>query len=207
MAQESTRSGFIRLQMFPETGQHQVLQPRGSEFHTGQYPAIDKLLARKQAISRLRGLGASATISPGLKPENKTLHPKAPTQVSHLPASTRLQLHDSQQLFREQCGTSDRPASRHDVCAIAQPANSQDALPSADISELAQGQYLCFKAWRQQRQAAAVQIQKHARGLLARQVCKQLRCLNSHKKRVQHRMLKNCIQAWRGFVSIQSRFR
>lgn len=187
-----------------------MLQPQGSEFYTGQYPAIDKLLARKQAISKLHGLGAvGATISPGLKPEDKILHPKAPTQVSCFSASTRLQLHKSQQLFSEQCGTSGRPGSRHDVYALVQPESCQDALPRAecDVSELAQGQYMCFKAWRQQRQAAAVQIQKHARGLLARQLCIQLRCLNSHKKHVQHRMLNNCIQAWRSVVFIQSRFR
>ena len=99
------------------------------------------------------------------------------------------------------------PSPAQDVYALVQPASSQDALPSADVSELAQGQYLCFKAWRQRRRAAAVHIQKHTRGLLARRMCTQLRCLDSHRKLTQHRMLNNVMQVWRGIASSQSRFR
>lgn len=137
---------------------------------------------------------------------DKVFQPKAPGHKTELSTSAGLQLVQSQQLC-SQCDTSNIPSLAHDVYALVQPASCQDALHSADVSELAQHQYLCFKAWRQQRQAAAVHIQKHARGLLARRWCIQLRCLDSHRMLVQHRMLSNCMQAWRGVAFSQSRFR
>ena len=175
-----------------------------SDFHAGQYPAIDRLLARKQAITKLHELGASATFNPRM---DNILQPKAPAHRVEPSTSDGLQLFQSQQLSSQQCDTSSVWSPSHDVYALEQPTSCQVALPSADVSELAQGQYLCFKARRQERQAAAIHIQKHIRGLLARRLCTQLRCIDSHRKLIQHRMLSNCMQAWRGIASSQSRFR
>ena len=178
----------------------------------GQYPAIDRLLARKQAINKLHGPRGSVTTSPRHNAEVNSLQTKALSQRPDLPASSSpssgFQLRTAQQLFSQQRSTTDMPSVLPDISGSAQPASRQlGASRSASVSDFAQGQYLCFKAWRQQRHAAAVLIQKHARGLLARRFCVQLRCLDRHRSLIQHRMLSNCIHWWRDFASMQSRFR
>lgn len=186
---------------------NQLDSTKSCSYHVaGQYPAIDRVLARKQAISKLHRL--RDTIIP-LRPQiEEGLEANVATQTPGSTAALDLNFPQSQQLVFVHYSTCDVPSPMHSLSGTAQPAPAHlDASHSADASHFAHEQYLCFKAWRQERSNAAVIIQKHARGLLARRLCVQTRCLVSHKKLTQRRTLSSCIQWWRCFACTSSRFR
>lgn len=187
------------------TGQRQVLQLLTP--FAGQYPAIDRVLARQQAISKVRGLSDSASITSGPKPD-ECLQAQAASKPPGPAAAPGLQLPKLQHLTTVHRNTKDGPSLMHNLPGTARPVCSRlDDSCGADASESAHDQYLCFKAWRQERHNAAVIIQKHARGLLARCLCVQTRRLDSHRKLIQHRMLSSCIQCWRCSTCASRRFR
>ena len=178
----------------------------------GQYPAIDRLLARKQAINKLHGLRGNVSAA--------TLHPSSSSHQQAVLYQAFHQQHGSdvtqntQQAGFHQLSKLHNSMSRHaDVLAQGnsgwtQHACSQQAITKdAAVSDLAHHQYSCFRIWRQQRYSAAVTVQRHVRGLLARRLSLQMRYLNKHHEGVRQRMLSSCLHMWRCYASSRSLFR
>ena len=79
--------------------------------------------------------------------------------------------------------------------------------PSSCASDAAQKQYTYFKFSRQQRHAAAVTIQRHVRGLLARALVQQLQKLRLHAKQRQQHMLSLAMLSWREHAAMRCALR
>ena len=168
----------------------------------GQFPAIDRLLARKQAISKLQRLRdpASATCCVPDCSALAVARTSCP-QVSRSDPSTALQPSNVQL-------PAVTIASHSDVsCTTQQIAGQLHRPHKVDPSEVAHYQYLSFKSRRQQCHDAAVMIQRHTRGFLACLLFRQVRCLDNHRKRMQRQKLTSCMHAWRGFTDSQRHFR
>lgn len=74
-------------------------------------------------------------------------------------------------------------------------------------SDAAHKQYTYFKFSRQQRHAAAVIIQQHARGVFARHLVKQLQKLRLHAERRQQHVLALAMVSWREHAAMRCSLR
>ena len=174
---------------------------------TGKYPAIDRLLARKQAIRNLQSL--------------RTVHAAATVRDSDDPCEAvepHTQSIDAYSPQNAPFTEASQPADGASPCFPDSPfPTSQQTLQNqqrsmyqseqCNPSELAHSQYTHIKLWRQRRHNAAVTIQKHVRSLLAKQLAVQLCLLCKHARQKQQRMLSACLRAWRGYVCSLASFR
>lgn len=194
----------------------QVTQTSTSEYtaiqsglQAGRYPAIDRLLARKQAISKLRSLKKVS----GSQSHNSDAHDTfdACCHARQLPAALAF----AATAVAEPSETSDSAiycarsaGSEHTTEVVQQLGCSQFSRSKQHIaSELAHRQYVLIKAWRQRRHDAAVTVQKYVRCVLAKQLVLQLRCIRKHTGQRQQRMLITCLQMWRRHVCSFTKFR
>ena len=173
---------------------------------TGRYPAIDRLLARKQAISKLRLLkDVSGNPSHGIDVCNACYHARQPLAADDFAATAvaeSIQPPDS-----AICAA--RSASSKNITTLVQQLGCSHFSQSKQhiASEVAHRQYVHIKAWRQQRHDAAVTVQKYVRCFLAKQLVLQLRCIRKHAGQRQQRMLTTCLQMWRRHVCSVTSFR
>lgn len=173
--------------------------------YTGRYPAIDRLLARKQAISKLRSLKkVSGSPSHSSDVFDACYHARQPLAADEFAATAVAELSE--------------PADSA-ICAakFASSENTTDSVHHLGChysqskqhiaSQVAHRQYFHIKAWRQQRHDAAVIVQKYVRCFLAKQLVLQLRCIRKHAGQRRQHMLITCVQLWRRHVCSFTKFR
>ena len=171
----------------------------------GEYPAIDRLLARKQAVGRLQCLRhAPHSFSPLLS---------AAAEAATCSGSSRPMVASSLP-YESQAGSLQLTSPMNDICckATLTTQNGKQQIGcrqfgEPNISELAHSQYAHFRIWRQQRLDSAITIQKHWRRFLAQQRMAELRLLSKHAQLQDRRILVNSLHAWRGHVTSQAVFR
>ncbi|DBA86185.1 TPA: hypothetical protein ACH3X1_005694 [Trebouxia sp. C0004] len=174
--------------------------------YTGRYPAIDRLLARKQAISNLRLLKkVSGSPSHSSDVFGACYHARQPLTADDLAATA---VAESSEPPDSAIFSARSASSEHTTDIVQQFARSHFSQSKQHIaSELARRQYVHIKGWRQQRHDAAVTIQKYVRGFLAKQLVLQLHCIRKHAGQRQQRMLITCLQIWRRHVCTFTNFR
>lgn len=161
-------------------------------------PAIANTASCQQQLSTsaVKSVHQSGAHQGGAKPENAITH-----------ATDTLCRH-----------ASDTPASHANSLQLAhvisnrlqpQPElagwNCSQQPPNA--SDAAHQQYIQFKFTRQQRLAAAVTIQRHARGLLARMLVQQMQLLRQYTRQRQKHVLTMTLKSWHQHASMRSTFR
>ena len=178
--------------------------------YTGRYPAIDRLLARKQAISKLRSLkkvsGSESHSSNAHDAFDACCHAGQPPAALDFAATAVVEPSESPD-SAIYCATRSA-SSEHPTEVVQQLGCSHFSRSKQHIaSELAHRQYVHIKTWRQQRHDAAVTVQKYVRCVLAKQLVLQLRCIRKHTGQRQQRMLIICLQMWRRHVCSFTKFR
>ncbi len=174
--------------------------------YTGSYPAIDRLLARKQAISKLRTLKkVSGSPSHSSDVIDACYHARQPLAADKVAAAAVAELSEPPDsaicVARSASSTNIADLVQHLRCSHFSQSKQHIA------SEVAHRQYVHIKAWRQQRHDAAVTVQKYVRCFLAKQLVLQLRCIRKHTGQRQQRMLITCLQMWRRHVCSLTNFR
>lgn len=175
--------------------------------HTGRYPAIDRLLARKQAISKLQclkrppiGSAASTAFDKSTQPHDALSVPDPYHLASDKASTTHPDLASAESLFSQvTCSSPDDEQQL--ICS--QFGHSGEL----GISDVAHSQYTQFRYWRQQRHDAAVTVQTYLRRFLAQQLILQLRQLRVHAQKRRRRTLMNCLHAWQKRACSQADFR
>ena len=173
---------------------------------TGRYPAIDRLLARKQAISKLRLLkDVSGNPSHGIDVCNACYHARQPLAADAFAGAAVAELSEPP----DSAICSARSASSEHTTDIEQQSSCSHFSQSKQhiASELAHRQYVHIKAWRQQRHDAAVTVQKYVRRFLAKQLVLQLRRIRKHAGQRQQGILITCLKKWRRHVYSHTNFR
>ncbi len=167
--------------------------------YTGGYPAIDRLLARKQAISKLRSLKkVSGSQNHSNDAFDACYHARQPLAANDFAATA---VAKSSEPPDSAICSARSASSEHTADTVQQLGCSHFSQSNQHIaSEVAHRQYVHIKAWRQQRHDAAVTVQKHVRCFLAKQLVLQLRRIRMHAGRRQQRMLITCLQMWRQHV-------
>ena len=174
--------------------------------YTGRYPAIDRLLARKQAISKLRSLKkVSGSPSHSSDAIDACYHARQPLAAYDFAATAVAESSEPP----DSAICSARSASSEHTTDIVQQLGCSHFSQSKQhtASEVAHRQYVHIKAWRQQRHDAAVTVQKYVRCFLAKQLVLQLRCIRKLAGQRQQRMFIACLQMWRRHVCSLTNFR